>query len=280
MLASGMKWKKTSGSVHNECGEGRRRTKTEQEQLMRGAWCKEFEQTLKERDMRWEELIQHREEVMRRYQIYSKSTEGRLKKKEEGIRFLNQEMASYDCAKRIIWGIWKAASRYSGIEKKKDDMRKKWQWKANEDKTERLRAAHEEHDYREVWAVARRIWGMHVGKGKIKLRVPKSCDPSIEEWVEAMGKDGPSGGYLAIERRRGRGEKDKHEGRVLIESAGRIERTARETEAIVTREELLKLLKRAKNMKAAPEGRIAKELWQETVRNIPEVCDEVLLVLN
>ena len=36
--------------------------------------------------------------------------------------------------KRIIWGIWKAASRYSGIEKKKDDMREKWQWKAHEDK--------------------------------------------------------------------------------------------------------------------------------------------------
>ena len=89
--------------------------KTEQEQLMRGEWCKEFEQTLKERYMRWEELIQKREEVMRRYEICSKT---RLKKQEAGIRLLNQEMASYDCVKRIIWGIWKAASRYSGVEKK------------------------------------------------------------------------------------------------------------------------------------------------------------------
>jgi hypothetical protein len=48
----------------------------------------------------------------------------------------------------------------------------------------------------------------------------------------------------------------------------------------MTREELLKLLQKAKNMKAVPEGRIAKELWQGAIRNIPEISEEVLTVLN
>jgi hypothetical protein len=68
-------------------------------------------------------------------------------------------------------------------------MRKNWYGKANEDKITRLREAHVASDYREVWNVARRIGGMHVGKGKIRLRAVKSCDPSIDEWIEAMGKN-------------------------------------------------------------------------------------------
>jgi hypothetical protein len=154
-------------------------------------------------------MVQQRERVIGRHEAFVQTERGRrCERGDKNIQLKNGEQVNSECVKRLVWGMWRTASKYSEAEKKKDYMRKNWYEKATEDKQVRLREAHLANDYREVWNVARKIGGMHVGKGKIRLRAAKSCDPSIDEWVEAMGKDGPSGGCKAVEQERGKGEQD------------------------------------------------------------------------
>jgi uncharacterized protein YecA (UPF0149 family) len=79
-------------------------------------WCKDYEKCLQDRDKKWEELVHQREKVISEREKFILTAAGQ---KEDGggmaIQLRSGEQANSASVKRLVWGMWKTACRYSDV---------------------------------------------------------------------------------------------------------------------------------------------------------------------
>eukprot|EP00959_Pyramimonas_sp_CCMP1952_P259030 5415291-Pyramimonas_sp.AAC.3 len=60
-----------------------------------------------------------------------------------------------------------------------------------------LERAQQQNDWHQVWVLSRLIGGTRLGPKKRRFQLAATFPPTVDEWIQHMGQEGPSGGMQA-----------------------------------------------------------------------------------